>query len=94
LFPGTLQPKYDMGHSAYRGNILITPRSLTKKYHPAFDKLKEAGFELLFCQVVQQPTKEELASLLMLWSALFISFTASAYIQLPDNQLQWNWKLR
>jgi phosphoglycerate dehydrogenase-like enzyme len=53
-----------MPYSAYRGKILITPRSLTKKYHPAFDKLKEAGFELLFCKAGEQPAKEELLHLL------------------------------
>ena len=44
--------------------ILVTPRSLTKAGHPSLDKLKSAGYEVVFCTPGQQPTKEELKKLL------------------------------
>jgi len=44
--------------------ILVTPRSLTATGHPAFDRLKDAGFEVVFCAAGRQPNAEELKSLL------------------------------
>ncbi len=44
--------------------ILVTPRSLTSSWHPAFDRLKNAGFEVVFCTAGRQPAAEELKSLL------------------------------
>jgi phosphoglycerate dehydrogenase-like enzyme len=43
--------------------ILVTPRSLTRDGHPALDKLKEAGFEVVFCTPGKQPDENELLSL-------------------------------
>jgi phosphoglycerate dehydrogenase-like enzyme len=43
--------------------ILVTPRSLTRDGHPALDKLKEAGFEVVFCTRGKQPDENELVSL-------------------------------
>ena len=44
--------------------ILITPRSLTKSFHPALNKLKDAGFELIFSTSGKQPSEEDLIKLL------------------------------
>jgi phosphoglycerate dehydrogenase-like enzyme len=45
--------------------ILVTPRSLTRAGgHPALDKLRQAGHEILFCTPGQQPDEAELAELL------------------------------
>jgi D-3-phosphoglycerate dehydrogenase len=44
--------------------ILVTPRSVTKKGHPALDRLRKAGFEVVFCTPGQQPSEEELLKLL------------------------------
>jgi len=44
--------------------ILITPRSLTRDGHPALDKLKDAGYELVFSTPGAFPTEEELLGLL------------------------------
>jgi len=44
--------------------ILVTPRSVTKKGHPALDRLKKAGFEVLFCTPGAQPSEDELVKLL------------------------------
>ncbi|MHC4201359.1 MAG: phosphoglycerate dehydrogenase, partial [Planctomycetota bacterium] len=43
--------------------ILVTPRSLTRDGHPALDRLKEAGFEVVFCTRGKQPDENELLSL-------------------------------
>ncbi|KJY78751.1 phosphoglycerate dehydrogenase [Vibrio nigripulchritudo] len=43
-----------------KGKILITPRSLSLNGHPAFEKLKSLGYELVFCQPGKSPTEEEL----------------------------------
>ncbi len=40
-------------------NVYITPRSITKEGHPSLEKLKEAGFELIFGPPGQQPSEEE-----------------------------------
>ncbi len=39
--------------------VYITPRSITKEGHPSLEKLKEAGFELIFGPPGQQPFEEE-----------------------------------
>lgn len=44
--------------------ILITPRSITKDGHPSLDRLKKAGFEVVFCTAGKQPSEDELISLL------------------------------
>jgi len=44
--------------------ILITPRSLTKDGHPAFQILRDAGYEVVFCTAGKQPSEEELRTLL------------------------------
>jgi D-3-phosphoglycerate dehydrogenase len=44
--------------------ILVTPRSVTAKGHPALEKLTQAGFEVVFCSPGVQPTEEELIRLL------------------------------
>jgi D-3-phosphoglycerate dehydrogenase len=40
--------------------ILISPRSLTKEGHPALNRLKEAGYKLVFATPGKQPSEEEL----------------------------------
>lgn len=47
-----------------KGKILVTPRSLTRDGHPALDRLREAGFEVLFSPAGRQPTETELIELL------------------------------
>ena len=42
--------------------ILVTPRSLTKKGHPALDRLTEAGFVVVFSTPGEQPSEEELCA--------------------------------
>ncbi len=44
--------------------ILITPRSITAGGHPALERLREAGFELVFCTPGKMPGEEELLALL------------------------------
>lgn len=44
--------------------ILVTPRSITRDGHPALQRLKTAGYELVFSTPGQQPTEEELQRLL------------------------------
>ena len=44
--------------------ILITPRSLTDHGHPALDRLRSAGFDLVFSTPGKQPTEQELIGLL------------------------------
>jgi len=44
--------------------ILVTPRSLTRQGHRAFDLLRQAGFEVVFCTPGKQPSEEELLTLL------------------------------
>ena len=39
--------------------VYVTPRSITKEGHPSLEKLKEAGFELIFGPPGQQPSEEE-----------------------------------
>lgn len=44
--------------------ILVTPRSVTASGHPSLEKLKAAGFEVVFSTPGKQPTEEELINLL------------------------------
>jgi len=44
--------------------ILVTPRSLTKGGHPALGRLKEAGYEVVFCTPGIQPDEAELLRVL------------------------------
>ena len=44
--------------------VLVTPRSVTAAGHPALDRLRAAGYEVLFCTPGEQPTEEELLALL------------------------------
>lgn len=47
-----------------KGKILVTPRSLTKKGHPALDALKEAGYEVVLSAPGEQPDEAQLLRLL------------------------------
>jgi len=40
--------------------VLITPRSLTRDGHPSLDKLRDAGYEILFATAGKQPSEDEL----------------------------------
>jgi D-3-phosphoglycerate dehydrogenase / 2-oxoglutarate reductase len=45
--------------------ILVTPRSITKEGgHPSLEKLKNAGYEVVFCKPGVQPSENELFGLL------------------------------
>ena len=44
--------------------ILVTPRSVTRGGHPSLEKLRTAGFEVIFCQAGMQPAEDELRELL------------------------------
>ncbi len=44
--------------------ILVTPRSLTRDGHPALEKLKAAGYDVIFSTPGEQPNEEELLRLL------------------------------
>ncbi|MEI7900059.1 MAG: phosphoglycerate dehydrogenase [bacterium] len=44
--------------------ILVTPRSLTKSGHPALERLKQAGYEVVFSAPGSSPTEEQLLALL------------------------------
>ena len=44
--------------------ILVTPRSVTRDGHPSLDKLRAAGFAVMFCQAGAQPDEAELCALL------------------------------
>jgi phosphoglycerate dehydrogenase-like enzyme len=45
------------------GKILITPRSLTKEGHPALERLKQAGHQLITCTPGKMPDEAELLAL-------------------------------
>ena len=47
-----------------KGKVLVTPRSLTKKGHPALDALREAGYEVVLSTPGVQPEEAELMRLL------------------------------
>ena len=44
--------------------VLVTPRSVTKSGHPSFQRLRDAGFEVVFCTPGRQPDEDELLRLL------------------------------
>lgn len=46
------------------GKILVTPRSVSKFGHPSLDKLRAAGFEVVFPEPGVQPGEQELLSIL------------------------------
>jgi D-3-phosphoglycerate dehydrogenase len=46
------------------GKILITPRSLTREGHPALERLKQAGHEVITCTPGKMPDEAELLRLL------------------------------
>jgi D-3-phosphoglycerate dehydrogenase len=44
--------------------ILVTPRSLTKSGHPQLQRLKDAGYEVVFSKPGVQPSEDDLMTLL------------------------------
>jgi D-3-phosphoglycerate dehydrogenase len=44
--------------------VLVTPRSVTRGGHPSLQKLRDAGYEILFCTPGKQPDEKELQALL------------------------------
>ena len=40
--------------------ILVTPRSVSKNGHPALERLRRAGFEVVFCTTGVQPSEQDL----------------------------------
>ena len=44
--------------------ILVTPRSVTRHGHSALQKLRDAGWEVVFCTPGKMPDEEELIRLL------------------------------
>ena len=44
--------------------ILVTPRSVTQHGHSALQKLRDAGWEVVFCTPGKMPDEEELLRLL------------------------------
>ncbi|MFW6138695.1 MAG: phosphoglycerate dehydrogenase [Spirochaetota bacterium] len=44
--------------------VLVTPRSLTRKGHPELERLKQEGFDIVFCTPGKQPSEEELLEIL------------------------------
>jgi D-3-phosphoglycerate dehydrogenase len=47
-----------------KGKIVVTPRSLSREGHPALDKLRQAGFEVVFPTPGRQPEESEIAGFL------------------------------
>ena len=43
--------------------ILVTPRSLTSEPHPDIERLRESGFEIVYCKAGATPTEDELVEL-------------------------------
>ena len=46
------------------GAILVTPRSLTRRKHPALQPIEDAGYQVVLCTPGQSPTEDELIELL------------------------------
>jgi D-3-phosphoglycerate dehydrogenase len=44
--------------------ILVTPRSVTRHGHPSLERLRAAGYQILFCTAGLQPDEQELRTLL------------------------------
>lgn len=47
-----------------KGKIAVTPRSLSREGHPALEKLRQAGFEVVFPTPGRQPEEPEIAAFL------------------------------
>ncbi len=47
-----------------KGKILVTPRSLSAKGHPALEALTEAGYEIVYAAPGRQPSEQELLAVL------------------------------
>jgi D-3-phosphoglycerate dehydrogenase len=47
-----------------KGKIAVTPRSLSREGHPALEKLRQAGFEVVFPTPGRQPEESEIAAFL------------------------------
>jgi D-3-phosphoglycerate dehydrogenase / 2-oxoglutarate reductase len=45
------------------GRILVTPRSLTASPHPAVERLREHGHEIIYCEPGKLPSEQELLPL-------------------------------
>jgi D-3-phosphoglycerate dehydrogenase len=43
--------------------ILVTPRSLTAEPHPDIERLKQSGFDIVYCSPGMMPTEDELLNL-------------------------------
>ncbi|MFB2552446.1 phosphoglycerate dehydrogenase [Ensifer soli] len=43
--------------------ILVTPRSLTSEPHPDIERLRERGFDIVYCRAGQIPSEDELVDL-------------------------------
>lgn len=50
--------------SSSPNRILVTPRSVTRAGHPSLERLRAAGFDVVFCKPDVQPCADELRSLL------------------------------
>lgn len=44
--------------------VLVTPRSVTRGGHPSLQKLRDLGYEVIFCSSGKQPDEKELKALL------------------------------
>lgn len=44
--------------------ILVTPRSVTKNGHPQLQRIRERGYEVVFCKPGSQPSEQELLTIL------------------------------
>lgn len=47
-----------------KGKIAVTPRSLSRRGHPALEELRHAGYEVFFPTPGKQPSEEEVAAFL------------------------------
>jgi D-3-phosphoglycerate dehydrogenase len=43
--------------------ILVTPRSLTASHHPAVERLREFGYDIVYCEAGKAPSERELLRL-------------------------------
>ena len=43
--------------------ILVTPRSLTASRHPAVERLRELGYEVVYCEAGKAPSEQDLLRL-------------------------------
>ncbi len=49
-----------MKNNIKKGKIIVTPRSLSKSGHPYLEKIREAGYEVIFPSPGKQPNEEQL----------------------------------